>query len=83
MRYKHTDNAAHDVSRARLAAAICIAIEPDAVRAGRSARRRPKAEERRRRVLDTITVTAQKRTENLQEVPISVQVLGNQKLTKS
>ncbi|KAF1716334.1 TonB-dependent receptor [Pseudoxanthomonas yeongjuensis] len=30
--------------------------------------------------LDTITVTAQKRTENLQKVPISIQVLGNEKL---
>lgn len=30
--------------------------------------------------LDAVTVTAQKRTENLQEVPISLQVLGNEKL---
>ncbi len=30
--------------------------------------------------LDTITVTSQKRVENLQKVPISVQVLGEQKL---
>ncbi len=30
--------------------------------------------------LDLITVTSQKRTENLQEVPISIQVLGNEKL---
>lgn len=30
--------------------------------------------------LDTVTVTAQKRTENLQKVPISIQVLGNEKL---
>ena len=32
------------------------------------------------KTLDTITVTAQKRVENLQKVPISVQVLGEQKL---
>ena len=32
------------------------------------------------RTLDTITVTAQKREENLQKVPISLQVLGNQQL---
>src|SRR6476469_10071597 len=32
------------------------------------------------RTLDTITVTSQKRVENLQKVPISVQVLGEQKL---
>lgn len=30
--------------------------------------------------LGTVTVTAQKRTENLQKVPISIQVLGEQKL---
>jgi len=30
--------------------------------------------------LDEITVTAQKRTQNLQDVPISVQVLGNEQL---
>ena len=32
------------------------------------------------KTLDTITVTAQKRVENLQKVPISIQVLGEQKL---
>ncbi|WP_159015407.1 TonB-dependent receptor [Cognatiluteimonas profundi] len=32
------------------------------------------------RTLDTITVTSQKRVENLQKVPISVQVLGEEKL---
>ncbi|MDZ7770464.1 MAG: TonB-dependent receptor plug domain-containing protein [Woeseiaceae bacterium] len=31
-------------------------------------------------MLEEITVTAQKRTENLQDVPVSVQVLGNQQL---
>jgi iron complex outermembrane recepter protein len=30
--------------------------------------------------LEKVTVTAQKRTENLQEVPVSIQVLGEQKL---
>lgn len=30
--------------------------------------------------LDTVTVTAQKRTENLQQVPISIQVLGTERL---
>lgn len=33
-------------------------------------------------VLDAVTVTAQKRSENLQEVPISIQVLGTQKLAE-
>jgi iron complex outermembrane receptor protein len=32
------------------------------------------------RTLESVTVTAQKRTENLQEVPISIQVLGVEKL---
>jgi outer membrane receptor protein involved in Fe transport len=31
-------------------------------------------------VLDTVTVTSQKRSENLQKVPISIEVLGEQKL---
>ena len=31
-------------------------------------------------MLDTVTVTSQKRTENLQKVPISIEVLGEQKL---
>lgn len=41
----------------------------------------PPAEgERAAATLDTITVTAQKRVENLQEVPISIQVLGTEQL---
>ncbi len=36
--------------------------------------------DQRAATLDTVTVTAQKRTENLQKVPISIQVLGEQKL---
>src|SRR5688572_25833658 len=36
--------------------------------------------ERRTATLETVTVTAQKRTENLQKVPISIEVLGEQKL---
>jgi len=35
-----------------------------------------------RHELDTITVTAQKRTENLQDVPISIDVLSGDKLTQ-
>ncbi|MGV8922322.1 MAG: TonB-dependent receptor [Thermomonas sp.] len=40
----------------------------------------PSAQEKTARTLDTITVTAQKREENLQKVPISIQVIGNQQL---
>ncbi|MEO5962540.1 MAG: TonB-dependent receptor [Thermomonas sp.] len=38
------------------------------------------AKEKDARTLDTVTVTAQKREENLQKVPISMQVVGNQQL---
>jgi len=38
------------------------------------------AQEGRELALEEIVVTAQKRTENLQDVPVSVQVLGNQQL---
>lgn len=40
------------------------------------------AQEQRDGALEEIIVTAQKRSENLQDVPISVQVLGNQQLTE-
>ena len=40
----------------------------------------PSTQEKSARTLDTITVTAQKREENLQKVPISIQVVGNQQL---
>ena len=38
------------------------------------------AQDKDARTLDTVTVTAQKREENLQKVPISLQVLGNTQL---
>jgi outer membrane receptor protein involved in Fe transport len=38
------------------------------------------AEKSKTAVLGTVTVTAQKRTENLQKVPISIQVLGTEQL---
>jgi iron complex outermembrane receptor protein len=38
------------------------------------------AQESQGRALDEIVVTAQKRTENLQDVPVSIHVLGNQQL---
>ena len=42
--------------------------------------RRATPQQRQDAVLSTITVTSQKRTENLQKVPISIQVLGEEKL---
>ncbi|KFN44855.1 TonB-dependent receptor [Arenimonas oryziterrae] len=40
----------------------------------------PAAGAEKAKTLDTITVTSQKREENLQKVPVSIQVLGEQKL---
>jgi len=51
-----------------LAAAIVVAMNPVAPALAQDA------------ALEEIIVTAQKRTQNLQDVPISVQVLGNQQL---
>ncbi|MFT4198573.1 MAG: TonB-dependent receptor [Pseudoxanthomonas sp.] len=61
-----------------LAAAVWLAIAGPAAAqdaSGEDATAKDKAA-----TLDTVTVTAQKRSENLQEVPISLQVLGNEKL---
>ena len=41
-----------------------------------------RADSEQRHELDTITVTAQKRTENLQDVPISIDVLSGDKLSE-
>lgn len=63
------------LSKGPLTAAICMALSPSLFAQDEQA-----ASEEKKVVLDSVTVTAQKRTENLQKVPISVQVLGNQKL---
>src|SRR5688572_11673527 len=66
-----------------LTAAICLAFASPAF-AQDTATPAPttpqSATEREAVVLDTVTVTSQKRTENLQKVPISIEVLGEQKL---
>jgi outer membrane receptor protein involved in Fe transport len=56
-----------------LAAAVAMVFAPQAWA-------QDAAQAQRGRALDTITVTAQKREENLQKVPISLQVLGNTQL---
>jgi iron complex outermembrane receptor protein len=62
-----------------LTAAIYLAFGATAL--AQDAPATPPAEgERSAATLDTITVTAQKRVENLQEVPISIQVLGTEQL---
>ncbi|MBK8286914.1 MAG: TonB-dependent receptor [Ahniella sp.] len=66
------------LGRAPLAAAIWLAFSGFAFAQDEAA---PADEERKdESVLEAITVTAQKRTENLQEVPISMQVLGTEAL---
>jgi iron complex outermembrane recepter protein len=67
----------HFAARLPLAAAIYLALSPAVF-----AEEQQTGTEEKKAVLDTVTVTAQKRTENLQKVPISIQVLGNQKLTE-
>ena len=69
------------LTRLPLAAAICLAISP----AGFAQQTTPEtptpaAEPARAPVLETVTVTAQKREENLQNVPVSIQVLGEERL---
>lgn len=65
------------IARLPLAAAICVAFSSPAFaqEAAPAEAQQPTAA-----TLDTITVTAQKRAENLQKVPISIQVLGTEKL---
>lgn len=62
--------------RIPLAAAVALAFAAPAWAQDAA----PPQKDREARTLDTVTVTAQKREENLQKVPISLQVLGNQQL---
>ncbi|HWS77951.1 MAG TPA: TonB-dependent receptor [Thermomonas sp.] len=64
--------------RLPLAAAVALAFSPSLAWA--QSADAPAPQEKDARTLDTITVTAQKRVENLQKVPISLQVLGNTQL---
>jgi outer membrane receptor protein involved in Fe transport len=67
--------------RAALAVAICLAISSTAIAQETPAETSPEAaKEKKEAGLGTVTVTAQKREENLQKVPISIQVLGTQQL---
>lgn len=65
--------------RIPLAAAVALAFAAPAW-AQEAAPPPAPQKDREARTLDTVTVTAQKREENLQKVPISLQVLGNQQL---
>jgi outer membrane receptor protein involved in Fe transport len=64
--------------RLPLAAAVALAFSSPAVFA--QSADTPPAQDKDARTLDAVTVTAQKRVENLQKVPISLQVLGNAQL---
>jgi outer membrane receptor protein involved in Fe transport len=66
-------------ARAALAVAICMAISSVALAQDAPAEE-PKQPEDKAAGLGTVTVTAQKREENLQKVPISINVLGEQTL---
>jgi len=70
------------LSRAPLAAAVWLAMGSLAFAQDSAPAAAESGDEENddRAVLETITVTAQKRSENLQEVPISLQVLGNEVL---
>ena len=65
-------------ARVPLAAAIYLAVGSAAF--AQEAAPAPTPAEREAATLDTITVTSQRRSENLQKVPISIQVLGTEKL---
>ncbi len=73
----------HAAARLPLTAAIYLALSSVSMAsADAPAPEQQAGTEEKKAILDKVTVTAQKRTENLQEVPISIQVLGTQKLTE-
>jgi outer membrane receptor protein involved in Fe transport len=65
-----------------LAAAICFAMSMPAFAQDAAQTQPPDTTQGKPKVatLSAVTVTAQKRTENLQKVPISIQVLGTEKI---
>lgn len=70
-------------TRLPLAAAICLAMTGTAFAQDAARTTAPDATptaQKKVATLGTVTVTAQKRTENLQKVPISIQVLGTDQL---
>ncbi len=86
MMHRHT-SIQRNASRARLhrlplAAAICFAMSMPAFAQDAAQTQPPDTTQAKPRVatLGAVTVTAQKRTENLQKVPISIQVLGTEKI---
>jgi len=68
------------MTRMPLAVAIYFAISSAALAQTDPQADQPNAQKQGTATLPTVTVTAQKRAENLQKVPISIQVLSNTKL---
>lgn len=69
------------LARLPLSVAICLACSPAAwAQQAEQQAATDSAQTQGARTLDTVTVTAQKRSENLQDVPISIQAIGNEKL---
>jgi iron complex outermembrane recepter protein len=77
-RYDTGDRTMQDFKRTPLARAISAALTGTALVA--TAMSPANAQDSQGKALEEIVVTAQKRTENLQDVPVSVQVLGNTQL---
>ena len=79
---KRTSTARHGLRRLPLAVAVAVASSSMAFApmAWAQSADTPATKEKEARTLAAVTVTAQKREENLQKVPISLQVLGNQQL---
>lgn len=71
------------LTRLPLAAAICLAMASPAFAQDAGQTQAPATTppaEQKAATLESVIVTAQKRTENLQKVPVSIQVLGTEKL---
>ena len=71
-------------ARVPLAVAICLAVSPVLAQQQAAGTQDQGTQDQRAQdttpTLDTVVVTAQKRTENLQKVPISIQAIGNEQL---
>ena len=84
-RRKTRRTAPSTLTRLPLAASICLAFSSAAWAQSDNAAQAQPAEGQttaatRAKTLDTVLVTAQKRVENLQKVPISIQAIGNEQL---
>lgn len=78
MQEKRVVKSNYKAVKAPLSIAICLALSPVVF-----AQEQAAATEEKKAVLDSVTVTAQKKSENLQDVPISIQVLGAQQLEEN